>query len=285
MYRIFKTVAEEENITHASKKLNISQPAVTRHIQNLEDELNVKLFERTNKGLKLTVEGKDIYNSIKEAVVILDNVSKKYASIRNISLGIHATMLNKLFSKSIAEFYNENPEITINIINEDIIDMLSALEKEQIDIVISKKLDNYNSKKIEFVSLGELHDILIVSNSSRLLNRKIDIEFLKNEIIYMPRKTSVSCQNFFNHLKLSEKEFEKVKNISYNTMLDIIRNTDGIGLVTKEYVKEELDSNTIVELNTRFKIPSIDYGIYINKNSKFKELNKFIKILKLSCNN
>ena len=58
LYRIFKVVAEEENITHASEKLNISQPAVTKHIQNLEEILNIKLFERTNKGLILTKIGK-----------------------------------------------------------------------------------------------------------------------------------------------------------------------------------------------------------------------------------
>ena len=50
LYRIFKVVAEEENITHASEKLNISQPAVTKHIQNLEGLLNIKLFESVDLG-------------------------------------------------------------------------------------------------------------------------------------------------------------------------------------------------------------------------------------------
>lgn len=58
LYRIFKVVAEEQNITKASKRLNISQPAVTKHIQNLEYSFNIKLFERNNKGLILTEQGK-----------------------------------------------------------------------------------------------------------------------------------------------------------------------------------------------------------------------------------
>ena len=64
LYRIFKVVAEQENITNASKILNISQPAVTKHIQNLEETLGIKLFERTNKGLILTDNGKQIYDEI-----------------------------------------------------------------------------------------------------------------------------------------------------------------------------------------------------------------------------
>ena len=45
LYRIFKIVAEEENLTKASEILHISQPAVTKHIKNLENELNVQLFD------------------------------------------------------------------------------------------------------------------------------------------------------------------------------------------------------------------------------------------------
>ena len=54
LYKIFTTVAECENITKASEKLNISQPVVSTHIKNLENSLRVILFERTNKGLILT---------------------------------------------------------------------------------------------------------------------------------------------------------------------------------------------------------------------------------------
>ena len=61
LYRIFVIVAKEQNITSASKILNISQPAVTKHIQNLEELLNQKLFTRTNKGLMLTDFGETLY--------------------------------------------------------------------------------------------------------------------------------------------------------------------------------------------------------------------------------
>ena len=56
LYRIFKVVADEENLTRASEILNISQPAVTKHIHNLEKELKLKLFYRTQYGMKLTVD-------------------------------------------------------------------------------------------------------------------------------------------------------------------------------------------------------------------------------------
>lgn len=50
LYKIFVIVAKEENITKASQKLNISQPAVTKHIKNLENELNTLLFKRNKRN-------------------------------------------------------------------------------------------------------------------------------------------------------------------------------------------------------------------------------------------
>ena len=64
LFRIFKIVADEENLTRASEILNISQPAVTKHIHNLENELELKLFERTKYGMRLTPDGERIYNQI-----------------------------------------------------------------------------------------------------------------------------------------------------------------------------------------------------------------------------
>lgn len=71
LYRIFKIVADEENLTKASEKLHISQPAVTKHIKNLENELNVELFKRSKHGMILNENGKKLYLQIKDSIEIL----------------------------------------------------------------------------------------------------------------------------------------------------------------------------------------------------------------------
>jgi DNA-binding transcriptional LysR family regulator len=273
LYRIFKVVAEEENITNASKKLNISQPAVTKHIQNLESILQLKLFERTNKGLVLTEVGKEIYEDINESIEILTGVFNKYDDNKNINLGIHATMLSKMFSHKLAEFYAENEDIKINIVNYDASEMLAKLEKKELDIVVSKKLIGYDNKKIKFVKLGELHDILVTKN---LTNKKISLTELKKKLLYMPRRNSVTTINFFDSTKTKEKDFKNIKNISYNTMLEFIKKTDSIGLVTKEYIEEELRAKNVIEIAHEFVINPIEYGIYTSKDKKMEALKLLI---------
>ena len=73
LYRIFLVVAETRNITKASEILNISQPAVTKHIKNLEDQIGNPLFIRTKKGVKLNEYGekKIIKELLKLGLVLL----------------------------------------------------------------------------------------------------------------------------------------------------------------------------------------------------------------------
>ena len=288
LYRIFTIVANEKNITKASEKLNISQPAVTKHIKNLENALELRLFNRTNHGIELTSDGQKIYEEAKEAVETLNSIFVKYGKNRNINLGVHVSMY-KMFSKILTKFSNINENITINISDTDLInmlapdlsDMIAKLENEKLDIIISKKTDNYNHNKIEFIKVGEIQDILVVNNDSKLLGKQIGIEDIIGMQICLPRKGSATTNNFLKALEIEEDKLVNAKYITYNAMLDIIEDDNEIiGLISKEYIEKELNNKEISELTTEFKIPQIEYGIYINKKNKFKELNQLVKFIR-----
>lgn len=288
LYRIFTIVANEKNITKASEKLNISQPAVTKHIKNLENALELRLFNRTNHGIELTSDGQKIYEEAKEAVETLNSIFVKYGKNRNINLGVHVSMY-KMFSKILTKFSNINENITINISDTDLInmlapdlsDMIAKLENEKLDIIISKKTDNYNHNKIEFIKVGEIQDILVVNNDSKLLGKQIGIEDIIGTQICLPRKGSATTNNFLKALEIEEDKLVNAKYITYNAMLDIIEDDNEIiGLISKEYIEKELNNKEISELTTEFKIPPIEYGIYINKKNKFKELNQLVKFIR-----
>ena len=97
--------------------------------------------------------------------------------------------------------------------------------------------------------------------------------------MYMPRKTSVTCTNFFKALNVNEKDFKSIRNISYHTLVGIVATTKYVGLVTKEYIKDALESHKVVALDTDFEIPPLEYGIYVNKNNKMKELRSLVELL------
>lgn len=285
LYRIFTIVAKEENITKASQILNISQPAVTKHIKNLEYELQLTLFKRYKHGMLLTEQGQALFDAIKDSVTLLSNIDKKFRETKDINLGVHITMLSKMFSTCIGEYYKKHEKSKVNVINENVDIMLSKLANQELDIVLSKKTNEnmYDNKKIKFISLGKLHDIFVVNTHSPLLNKVLTKNDLKHEIIYTPRKSSLTTQNLMKSLGLPyDKEVNYIKNMTYSTMLGIIKNDTGIGIITKEYILDELKENKISVLKTDFELEPLEFGLYINSINKFNELNDFIKILKNS---
>ncbi len=79
-YRIFYAVANTGNISRAAKELYISQPAISKSIQKLEESLHVQLFLRSSRGVALTPEGALLYSHVKSAFETLDMGRKSCAA-------------------------------------------------------------------------------------------------------------------------------------------------------------------------------------------------------------
>lgn len=281
LYKIFKIVADEENITKAGEKLNISQPAVTKHIQNLESQLNSKLFDRNSKGLKLNELGRKVYDEISVPIKVLENIEMKYTNIKNINMGTHVTVFNKILGRNLSEYHKKYPDVVINIDRSDLSEQLVKLERQKLDIVVTKKDDSYMNDKIQFIKLIDLHDILIVNSRYNEFSGKVSLEDLKDKTIYMPRKSSITTKNFFESIKNISNHSIHYNCINYRTMLEILKYDSNIGLVTKEAVLDELNSKKIVQIETSFEIKPIEYGIYINIENKFRELKNLVQELTL----
>lgn len=285
LYRIFKTVAEEENLTKASEILYISQPAITKHIKNLEKELNVQLFKRSKYGMILNENGKKLYLQIKDAIDILIKSEEVFNTHKNINLGVHVNMPSKIYNSAILLYYDNHPNSIINIHQLTAENMFSMLEKQKIDLAFSKKYSNeiYNSKEIKFIKIGELHDIFIVNANSQYLNKKLSKKDLRNTTIYTLKKFSSAYQNLIKELEYSEEDTINVDNVNYTAMLELLKVRDIVTVITKEYVEEKLANNELRILDVGFSLPNAEFGLYYNVNNKFKELNDLIDILKNNC--
>lgn len=88
LYRVFYYVAKEKSITKAAKKLYISQPAISKSLKRLEEELNVDLFYRNLNGVELTEVGKVFYFYIEKA--------HKDLLMANHALSIYKNMPNDI---------------------------------------------------------------------------------------------------------------------------------------------------------------------------------------------
>lgn len=281
LYRIFVVVAEEKNITKASERLNISQPALTKQIKNLENQLSAKLFERKNKGVELTAFGKELYGKLKNPIEELNKVDNQVGKEKCINIGTHNHMGSCIFGKCINKFHIEYPNCKLNLICEETSEMFRKLKNKEIDIVFSKKNNDVNINEIEYFKLGYLHDVIIASKNSEFANRQLTIEDLENNVIYGPRHYAQAVQRI---KALMQGKNLNLNNSSYKTILELSSLGKALGLVTREYVtNEEFKKYNLVEVNTEIDLGKIEFGIYLN-TTRFKELNNLIKIIKTEFN-
>ena len=114
LYKIFYYVCELKNITKVAEKLYVTQPAITKQIKKLEETLGKELVIRTSKGVELTDDGNNLYNSIKlhiEALIAIENNFREKIDNYEITLKIIAThtVTKRVLLKAITEFNKKHP--------------------------------------------------------------------------------------------------------------------------------------------------------------------------------
>ena len=119
-YRIFYAVANTGNISKAAKELYISQPAISKSIQKLEENVGVKLFDRSSRGVSLTPEGQLLYTHVKSAFETLtlgeDKLRRSIAlGMGNLTIGVSATLCKYILLPYLRNFIKKFPHINISI--------------------------------------------------------------------------------------------------------------------------------------------------------------------------
>jgi DNA-binding transcriptional LysR family regulator len=137
--RYFVAVAEELNFTRAADKLRLAQPSLTRQIHNLEEELGVRLFDRTRNQVSLTEEGRRFLIDARRLVALsLESVKAVQRFSRGESVQLNLGYLFKfnfdLLPATLATFYQISPEIAVNLFDMSPAEQLRALEARKIDL-------------------------------------------------------------------------------------------------------------------------------------------------------
>ena len=151
--KIFHAVAEAGSFTSATVNLNLSQSAISRQIQSLEEDLKVKLFERHARGLTLTENGEYVFKTAHEVITKLREVETSLGDKKNkpsgkLTVTTFVSFGTTWLTPRIQEFMQLNPEMEVELIFDD---KELDLSTRQADIVIwarRPKQLNYIQKKL-----------------------------------------------------------------------------------------------------------------------------------------
>ena len=271
LYRVFYIVANNGNITNASKELMISQPAISKSIKNLEEQLGGQLFVRTKRGVTLTNEGKEFYNYIKQAMEYISNAENKFTDLINletgtIRIGVSTTLVKEFLLPYLKEFNKLYPKIDVKIATNLTSELIPMLRNGLIDIVILN-LPYKNEPDIEIIKCRKINDCFIVNNAyNDLLNKELKLEDLNKYPLVLQLKGS-NTRTFLDSFAKENNCILKpnMEFASYTLVTEFAKAGLGIGYATKDYIKKEIANKELFVLNVKPNIPSRYIGMAISK--------------------
>lgn len=172
--RVFQTVAKRLNFTKAAAELYITQPAVTKHIHELERYFKTKLFERKGSQIKLTAAGEillhhteQIFSVYRSLEFEMSNFAQKHKG--KLRLGASTTVAQYVLPPALAAFHKKFPDVQITLTTNNTEQIESALKNNEIDLgVIEGRSRNTSIKYSEFIK----DEIVLIASNKNPLGKK-----------------------------------------------------------------------------------------------------------------
>lgn len=285
LYYIFNSVAEMGNISKAAKQLYISQPAVSKSIQSLEENLNTNLFIRSSRGVKLTEEGQLLYEHTRSAFDTLqrgeDSIKRIHElGIGHLRIGASTTLCKYFLLPYLNGFVKENPHIKITIDNQSSAHTMKELENGVLDIGLVAKP---NRDDFHFISLGEIEDIFVATNTYldnlKLREHTNDLFTCANIMLLDEENvTRKYIEDYFRSNSIEPNHILEISNM--DLLIEFAKTSLGVACVIKTFVQTELDEGSLIQIPLKTPINKREVGFSYAKNAFLSEsMQKFMQFI------
>lgn len=275
LIKVFLTVYESKSILLASKKLYISQPAVSKSIQKLETYLGGKLFVRTPKGTISTNEGEEFYECCHNSMQLLNAGINKFSTLSSLKQGVlnigsSSTIIRKLLLPFIEDFNKKYPDIVITITDANSEKLTKYVKSGIIDLAILNMpiadKDIFNITKIT------------QTNDCFIANPKFEQNFLSKEDLQKQKiivqKRPSSNRDYFDKM-CDENNINITPSFeigSFGLITDFVSRNLGIAYTIKEFVLADIKENRVKLLETDFVSKPRDVAVITLQTS----INSFV---------
>lgn len=254
---VFLSVAENLSFSKAAEDLFISQPAVTKHIKELEARLNMALFERRGNKVYLTKAGKLTYS-------YLNRIKQEYREMEfelgrlndtfkgTLRIGASSTISQYIIPRVIAAFHKRYPKIELYLLNGNSFEMEQKLFDNEIDLALVENASSQASiKYIDFLD----DEIVVVTGSQSVYSKQklISVADFMSLPIVLREKGSGTLEVIQKALSQHHIHLDKLNILIHLGSTEAIKNFlcdfDGIALVSEKSIEKELQLKEITKLS------------------------------------
>lgn len=270
--QVFHAVAKRLNFTKAAKELFITQPAVTKHIQELEQHFKVKLFERNGTHIRLAPAGKRLLEHTEALFALYRQLEFDMGTLTEghkgrLILGGSMTAAPYIIPPILAEFHGRHPEVQVSLVSGNTQQIEQALERGEIDLgIVEGHSRNPAIRYTEFMK----DEIVLVANPGHPLSRRQSIrpEELTRIPLLLREPGSGSLEVLAHALKgvgLKLSQLQKEMQLDSTEMIkSYLLHAPCMAFLSVHAVTKELQNNECVIVDVK--------GLSIGRNFYFARL-------------
>lgn len=282
--RYFKAVATSLSFSRAAERLRIAQPALSRQIKDLEEEIGVTLLRRSTSCVQLTEAGQYLLEQTNRLLELLNNA---VAKVQQIGKGATAEFnigsdwnIPAPIAASVRNFRKLYPKLQVNLIELPSHKHIHAVRSGQIDVGFVSSAAIGSRHNLDFVRILSTPISVVLPAHHPLANRdRIRMAELKDERWIMPDRTEFAwCHDFVRQLLRSAKCTPKFGRTatSLQGVLGLVAADEGISLVAKALLVKRIKGIRVVPTDC----PDYRYFAVSLKNPSSIFVTNYLEILK-----
>ncbi|MDL2220782.1 LysR family transcriptional regulator [Eubacteriales bacterium OttesenSCG-928-N14] len=244
------SVAQTMNFTRTAEELSLTQPAVSQHIKALEKELNIRIFNRSQKELILTEEGRITVEYARKMRSLYHNlqldIEDEQRSLKRLTVGVTQTAESSAISQILAIYGSENPKLHITIITDIIKNLYDKLRSYELDLAIVE--GTVADGDLNSILLDTDHLVLAVANDNPLSAKSmVTLAELKKEKLILRLPDSGTRTLFEQSLHSSGDSINAYNVIlevdNNNTIKELVQSGFGVSILSRAACEDYVRKN------------------------------------------
>ncbi|MDU0202967.1 LysR family transcriptional regulator [Paenibacillus sp. MAH-36] len=270
--RVFVTVAEQNNFSRAGELLNLSQPAVSLQIRNLENEFNAKLMHRSPKHVVLTDAGEILYRQAKQILSLYEQGKQDIHLLNqkvtgSIQIGASFTIGEYILPRLLADFANQFPEVDLSLTIANTEEIALALKANKLDLGLVEGEVSQNGIQLTTYMKDEM--LLIASPDHPLCAKKTVKPDMLHDCTWVLREHGSGTRSYSD--KFIHTNDLRIKRsyvfTSSQGVKEAVAAGLGISILSRWIVRKELETGEITAIPLNPKLKERDFWFIQNKDT------------------
>lgn len=248
-------VAQLKSYTEAAKQLSLTQPAVSQHIHQLEEELDIRIFDRINNELIITPQGEIAVHYAERMQTLYENmksaIKNERLGVSSLSVGITHTAESNPIAQVLARYTASHKGVNIKMITDTISNLYDKLRSFEIDLAIVE--GRIPDPSLRYTLL-DTDCLMLVTCPDHPLSKKglVTVDEIKKENLILRLASSNTRNLFVSHLQSNNMDIAEfniileVDNIA--TIKDLVRLNYGVSVLPQSVCLDELKKGKIAAM-------------------------------------